>query len=404
MTGQGEDKVSETAGGDVVTLLQLEDGMGCLCWLGRFRGSTGMRLYLESNYPYNRLDRQTLTPDVLDDPQLALLGARDMKALAALLKDLRETVPQPPIVVAMVDDYSEDDVLDLMNEGVTSVITDYVDLVNVRATLGSAVRQARLLHEQRLALKDVEATAQSALQTVSEFGMLLHFLQQSNVTADVAALLEVTVAFLRNMGLQGCVQVQVGNSKNHASTEGEASSVQLALLESMTDRVVQRGRILGLVGTSCVWVCSSPQLTDEAFSGRMRDILIQAVDILDARVRGLEMVELIRQQYGQVFDVIQLMQNSLRDSQAATQYIMKRLALDIEQCAVSLDLSEHQEAALLSLSNKALDQMDRLFTGFGLLERHLMSVLSGLEKARDLADASTSGGDGSGAGESVELF
>ena len=85
--------------------------------------------------------------------------------------------------------------------------------------------------------------------------------------------------------------------------------------------------------------------------------------------------------------MITLLQNSLIDSQHATKHIMKHLAMDIEQAAISLDLTEEQERALLALSNSALDQMESLFAGFSLLERHFMAVLKGW-KSQEMADAS----------------
>jgi hypothetical protein len=385
------------------TILKLDDSTHCLCCLGRFKGSIGLQLYLENTFSFTRLTADQ--PDIIQQlaPDVALLGARDTVSLVALMESLRTMGPLPAAVVAMVDEYTEADVLELMHEGVTTVVTDYADLLGLKAALASAARQSRVLHEQQDHLRDVEATAHTALQAASEFGMLLRFLQESNTTTNLDSLLGVTIAFIRSMGLKGCVQALTSSGRKvMLSTDGEPSPIQLTLIGSLTERVVQKGRILGLSGTSTTWVCSGSELVDEAFSGRMRDILIQAIDILDARIRGLEMVELIHQQYTQVFDVIQLLHASLNDSQKATKHIMKRLALDIEQSAVSLDLNESQEASLLAISNSALEQMDQLFAGFGLLEKHFMSILSGLEKAQDLADASA--GSNEVAGKSIELF
>lgn len=404
--GKSEKKPSIGGGQENPSILHL-DGLQCLCLMGGFKGGSALQLFLESHYPYQRT---SLDPDTLVDlsPDLMLVGASNASQLVNTIRDLGQSMRGTPVLLALVDDYNESDVLSLMNEGVSTVITDYTDLLAFKATLAAAIKQAALLRDKHAQLKDVTETAHTALKTASEIGMLMQYLQQSTTKTDMESLVDVTESFIRNLGLKGCFRAKMLEQELVRSTEGEPSAIQLTLLESLSERIAQKGRILGLCGTSTAWVVSGPALVDEAFSGRMRDILIQGVDILDAKIHGLEMIEMIRQQHSQVFGVITLLQNSLIDSQHATKHIMKHLAMDIEQAAISLDLTEEQERALLALSNSALDQMESLFAGFSLLERHFMAVLKGLEKVKEMADASVAKPEDDGqpgnSGDAVELF
>ncbi|MBK8974082.1 MAG: hypothetical protein IPM37_22970 [Hahellaceae bacterium] len=58
-----------------------------------------------------------------------------------------------PVMLAMVDDYNESDVLALMDEGVSTVITDYSDLLAFKASLAAAVNQAVVLRDKHAQLK-----------------------------------------------------------------------------------------------------------------------------------------------------------------------------------------------------------------------------------------------------------
>ncbi|MBK8971841.1 MAG: hypothetical protein IPM37_10890 [Hahellaceae bacterium] len=405
--GLSEKKPEKQGAHETPSLLQLDDGIQSLCLLGSFKGASGMQLFLESHYPYQRISLDDSTLSELS-PDLMLVGARDAEELVERIRELGQSLTGNPVMLAMVDDYNESDVLALMDEGVSTVITDYSDLLAFKASLAAAVNQAVVLRDKHAQLKDVTATAHTALKTASEIGMLMQYLQQSTTKTDMETLVDVTESFIRNLGLKGCFRARMLDQDLMRSTEGEPSAIQLTLLESLSERITQKGRILGLCGKSTAWVVSGPALVDEAFSGRMRDILIQGVDILDAKIHGLEMIEMIRQQHSQVFGVITLLQNSLIDSQHATKHIMKHLAMDIEQAAISLDLTEEQERSLLALSNSALDQMESLFAGFSLLERHFMAVLKGLEKVKEMADASVAKPEGDGepgaSGDAVELF
>ncbi|MBK8974083.1 MAG: hypothetical protein IPM37_22975 [Hahellaceae bacterium] len=57
------------------SLLQLDDGIQSLCLLGSFKGASGMQLFLESHYPYQRISLDDSTLSELS-PDLMLVGAR----------------------------------------------------------------------------------------------------------------------------------------------------------------------------------------------------------------------------------------------------------------------------------------------------------------------------------------
>lgn len=369
-----------------VNLLKLDDEASCLAVLAPFEGQSVLKRSLEESFPSTPLLIGQIDKALHKKPAAVLLGCPGMLELVALLDHLRPQLAEACNLVVVLESFSEEDVLELMNQGVESVLSAEQEFGLLRAALLKAVQQALARRRQAAEFRDLTETATTAMRAASEIGMLLQYLQQTSHVGNVLDLLEVSLTLLRNLGLKGCISCLLSGSQYKVSTEGEPTPIQETLLASLTERIVHKGRILGLSSSTSSWVCSGAMLADEEAGGRMRDILIQALDILDAKLRSLEMINLIREQYNQVFDVIELIKNSQNDSQRATQYIMKRLASDIELAAVSLDLDERQEAFLLDLSNKALDQLDHLHTGFNLLEGHFERVLEGLERARAVAE------------------
>lgn len=326
-------------------------------------------------------------------PGVLVAVAESQAQLEHLLQQFRPHLVETVHVIACISCAEEDDVMALMNLGVHSIWKDLEDLPLCKASLLAIARDAARLRAQSCELQGVRETATLAMKAASEIGMLLQYLQQTAAMTDINRVLRASVTLLRNLNLQGCIACHFAGREYKLGTEGEISPIQESLLHSLVERVVQKGRILGLSSESSAWVCSGNSLADEVVGGRLRDILLQAVDILDAKIRSLEMIGVIREQHKQLHGFIEMLQQSQKDSQAATQQIMKRLGTDIELAAVTLDLNESQESYLLNLSNNAFDQLEQLFTGFNLLEQHFNHVLEGLDRARELADSYYHEGD-----------
>ena len=193
-------------------------------------------------------------------------GASNASQLVNTIRDLGQSMRGTPVLLALVDDYNESDVLSLMNEGVSTVITDYTDLLAFKATLAAAIKQAALLRDKHAQLKDVTETAHTALKTASgnwHVDAVFAAVHDEN-RYGISGRRGLRVSFC-NLGLKGCFRAKMLEQELVRSTEGEPSAIQLTLLESLSERIAQPGRILGFVA-STAWVVSGPALVDEALA------------------------------------------------------------------------------------------------------------------------------------------
>ncbi|KZZ49520.1 hypothetical protein A3760_21200 [Oleiphilus sp. HI0122] len=117
---------------------------------------------------------------------------------------------------------------------------------------------------------------------------------------------------------------------------------------------------------------------DQEKYGRLRDILLQGAALAEAKARTITVNNLINSQHTQVTSIMDMIKSVSAETQMYARDIMKNLSDELHIAAMTLDLTEEQEAKLLELSSDAFESMEVLYQNSDALEHHFHSLISSI--------------------------
>lgn len=218
------------------------------------------------------------------------------------------------------------------------------------------VQVAQRIRDEKRQLREMagyaQRTAFTAMTSMGELGIVLDFLRQSFACADSPALAHAILGALDQYGLQGAVQIRIGNEAENLSAAGS----NLPLETSVLNHVRNQGRIFEFKNRSVhnhggitILVKNMP-LEDAERCGRLRDNLATLAEGADARRRAIEVEsanQRTRSGIGAALAGIQEALDTLRQQHQRERFKSTQLMIDIQEGMtkffVSLGLSEQQE-------------------------------------------------------------
>jgi tRNA U55 pseudouridine synthase TruB len=123
---------------------------------------------------------------------------------------------------------------------------------------------------------------------------------------------------------------------------------------------------------------------DQEKYGRLRDILLQGAALAEAKARTITVNNLISSQHTQVTSIMDMIKSVSAETQMYARDIMKNLSEELHIAAMTLDLTEEQEAKLLQLSREAFDSMEVLYQNSDALEQHFHSLINSITAVQAL--------------------
>ena len=210
-------------------------------------------------------------------------------------------------------------------------------------------------------VRDASSAAMTAMVSMSEMGALLEVIKQLGAAGDMAELADALVGGLHLYGLQGCVQLRAGTGVLTRGSDGEASPLELSVLEHLVGmgRLVQFKNRMVINYPKVSLLLRDMPVEDEDRCGRLRDHLTMLVEAANVHVGSLAVLAAARQRDMQVVAVAMRMIQTLgevdraqRDNQVAGRIALEDIRQRIDEACVSMLLTNSQEALL----HRALDE------------------------------------------------
>lgn len=210
-------------------------------------------------------------------------------------------------------------------------------------------------------VRDASSAAMTAMVSMSEMGALLEVIKQLGAAGDMTELADALVGGLRLYGLQGCVQLRAGTGVLTRGSDGEASPLELSVLEHLVGmgRLVQFKNRMVINYPEVSLLLRDMPVEDEDRCGRLRDHLTMLVEAANVHVGSLAVLAAARQRDMQVVAVAMRMIQTLgevdraqRDNQVAGRIALEDIRQRIDEACVSMLLTNSQEVLL----HRALDE------------------------------------------------
>jgi len=325
----------------------------------------------------------------------------------ALISSIKSECEIEPLIIALLDEKDSTTALEVYGD------YDIDHVIFGPFTQNKMVTHIQKAYTQKQAKKKLEKkyqsaskTAKSAMAAAHEMGLvmqLMDWLQPCCCYQDVANALFKLAASLE---LDIIVQIYDEFDTYVFPSEATDETLRNILTSALTSdiRIISKKRLmLARMDYLIVMVTNSPWEDNER-CGRLRDILVQAAAIAEAKVRTIMVNGLILAQHDNVMSIMELMRKLSADTQKNTRDIMTHLSQELEVSALTLDLTEEQENKLLALSHQACDSLENLYQSNDAIESHFFELMSSLTKVSELTREQIQPKDNKNNDDESELF
>lgn len=277
------------------------------------------------------------------------------------------------------------------------------------AVVLKAVEKAAALRQR---IDDSEKMALDSLTNLSEFAIVIGFVQNLNQCASNEDIAEALLKVLRAYQLEGAVQVLAPDNQFTLSEEGRDRPIECAVIESVRGlgRIVEFKRRFACNLDSLTVLVKNMPLHDPTLCARIRDNLLIAAECANARIQAQQHQSRNSQsktKAAEAFDALQSVIFNFRSkyAQALYQSSLQTQGLldDLASAFVSLGLSAEQERRIDHIVQSRMEQMsaiynfsDEMYASLSAVARQFAVILN----TSTQPDAGTQ----QAAGDDVELF
>lgn len=256
---------------------------------------------------------------------------------------------------------------------------------NVNAALNKARADKYALTALQDELKNYSSIAFTAMSSASEMGVVAFYAQSVQNISAMDRLAQQTLRCLNDLSVQGFVQFSFDDKVDVYPNSISASYRDLLLqMRSSQQRIVSHGRFLMFNFENAQFLITDAPLDDPDKCGRLRDVIAHIVSIAEARAKTITVNNMLKEQQDNTRMVMMLLEMASRDNRNSVKNIMLDLSISLRAIAVGLDLTMEQEAAMLALSEKALNSLECLHETTDAVEVHFRSLLLQLDQAAKL--------------------
>ncbi|MGL6042030.1 MAG: response regulator, partial [Deefgea sp.] len=229
------------------------------------------------------------------------------------------------------------------------------------------------------------STAFTAMSSMSETGLLMETLKNFNANNTALGLAQLLIAALEQFQLEGFVQLKTDSGIVARNAKGEASDLELAILQKMAtmDRILRFRNRLSVNYPNVQLVVNNMPLDDEERCGRLRDHLAILVEAAESRLDAIKVKTTLIATQNQlaIMNSIQSLTNTLIEiDQQQRQGNVERTALfgdvmmNMESALSAFGLSDKQEDNLLSVVRNGWEKIAATYTDEAALQNKLSQV------------------------------
>ncbi len=234
------------------------------------------------------------------------------------------------------------------------------------------------------------STAFTAMSSMSETGLLMETLKNFNANNTAQGLAQLVIAALQQFQLDGFVQLKTDTGVVALNPRGEASNVELAILQKMAsmDRIMSFRNRLSIHYPNVQLVVNNMPLDDEDRCGRLRDHLAILIEAAESRLEAIKVKTTLIATQNQlaIMNSIQSLTSTLSEiDQQQRQGNVERTALfgdvmmQMESALSAFGLSDRQEENLLSVVRNGWEKIAATYTDEAALQNKLTNVVQTLK-------------------------
>lgn len=336
-----------------------------------------------------QLDEHRLFDDICElSPQAILLDIQADYDYPSFLSRLNEGFNEKlPTILGILSDKNDPQTTQLLTElPIDSFVFSSCSLDRLINKLGQLERLRLHNDELHAEIEQTSRTAMTAMKAASEVGLLMQLVEWLNVCHSPTEVTNALFRVCKSLDLKAFCMVKEGDNCDYYPENAVHETARKILNEAQYSdiRVLSKNRIVVFRVDYLVLLVTNAPWQDEDKYGRIRDILLQASVLAEAKVRTLSVNNLIEAQHNQVQGIMTLIKNVSSETQMYARNIMKNLSNELHEAAMTLDLTETQEEKLTELSEEALDAIEVLYENSDALEQHFHSLIDSITQVRAL--------------------
>lgn len=334
-------------------------------------------------------DQPSLFTDICAlSPQAILLDIQSDYDYPAFLSRLIECFDEKiPTILGVLSDKNDPQTAQLLTElPIDSYVPSSCSLERLINKLGQLERLQLHNNQLQAEIEQTSRTALTAMKAASEVGLLMQLVEWLNTCNSVTEVTNALFRVCKSLELKSFCMVKEGDTCDYYPENAVHETARKILNEALNSdiRVLSKNRILVFRVDYLVLLITNAPWQDEDKYGRIRDILLQAAVLAEAKVRTLSVNNLIGAQHQQVQSIMTLIKNVSSETQMYARNIMKNLSSELREAAMTLDLTQPQEEKLTQLSEEALDAIEVLYANSDALEQHFHSLIDSITQVREL--------------------
>lgn len=338
-------------------------------------------------------DGASLLAAMAEEPDLVLLDIEmpGMDGIAACRALRRAGHEQAQVIFVSAHDDLETRLVAYDAGGADFILKPYAgeELVQKVRVAESCLARRSDLAEQACSARQ---TAFTAMSSMGEMGVVLHFLRTSFACADPDELARETLAALREYDLPCLLQLRAGTGQRCYSGQGERQQCS-PLESSILGHAANMGRVfqfrdrLAINYQGVTLLVLALPLADPERVGRLRDHLAVLAEGADARLQAMqsELRQLAQARgIGQAVAVLSQALDEIGKNQAKIRVqameIDRNYLEDLVHAFVQLGLSEDQESALATMAQRTHERINSLRDDDSSIADKLRAVTENLRK------------------------
>ena len=329
-----------------------------------------------------------------------LLPAMDGYALCAAIRQDDRLRDIPVIFVSSMD--AMDDRLRGYQAGGDDFLVKPVALAELQQKIGVVLRYAEHKRGLRENADSAFRTAMTAMSSAAELGLILHFFRESFGADSYTALGRLILATLSQLGLEASLQLRSRQGNHNLSPDGICSPLEVSILGNVRSagRLVDLGSRTAINYDRVTIIIKNMPLDDAERYGRLRDVLAQLAEGVDARLLALDDAAALRRRNTEL-NALAVEAESVRtdlDYQVRQLEIRHRMQIrklvgDVSEAMVFLGLTNREVGVLrqvLDTANLQIEEVSDLHRAIdGLVERLTAAIRRVASDGADSAPAET---------------
>ncbi len=273
-----------------------------------------------------------------------------------------------PVIFISAEDGAEDQ-LKAYQMGGEGYITKPIDHKQLHAKIQERLRAKKELQRLEEDAKNAVTAAYEAMNSNSEMGILVRFMERSMTAKNYEALAQECINSLKEMGLIATIQIRNGffqhtfSNSSESEIEGKlllAAKEKGKLIEIQNRCIINANRISILI--------KNMPIENPLFYGRIKDSLAIFINSADNRIKsiGLEMqvqqerVDGLRSAIAEAKESLDHITEKAKRNSTLTKQTMGTLREDMEETLFGLSLSQRQEEKIMLMIESSMKEISEI--------------------------------------------